>query len=101
MISACEQSKQFIQPKIGQATKLEDLNFPKDSKLICFDEHGSKIESINKSIPISILVGPEGGFLDEEKSLLKKSGFNFYRLTPTILRAQEAVAVGLGIVRSI
>jgi 16S rRNA U1498 N3-methylase RsmE len=44
--------------------------------------------------------GPEGDFTLEEKELLKKHNFIAAQLTPTILRAQQAVAISLGVVRS-
>jgi RsmE family RNA methyltransferase len=48
-----------------------------------------------------LFVGPEGDLTDQEKVLLKQNGFIFCALTPTILRACEAIALGAGVVRSI
>jgi len=47
------------------------------------------------------MFGPEGGLTKQEEDLLKENDFEFYVLTPTVLRSVEAVAVGLGSVRSI
>ena len=55
---------------------------------------GSLIEPIYGS------VGPEGDLTLEEKAYLKQLGFVFCALTPTVLRAQQAVALGLGVLRS-
>ncbi len=46
------------------------------------------------------VIGPEGDLTKEEKAYLKEQGFLFCALTPTVLRAQQAVALGLGILRS-
>ena len=50
--------------------------------------------------PLYGCVGPEGDLTQEEKDYLKQQGFVFCRLTPTVLRARQAVALGLGILRS-
>jgi len=106
MIGACEQSKQFIRPLIETTVDLEQANF--SNLLICLDEHGDKINRWIKSTcrpdehrPISLLLGPEGGLDTQEKIFLKEKGFSFIKLTPTVLRAKEAVTVGLGLLRTI
>ena len=40
-------------------------------------------------------------FTEQEKQLLAENDFTFYKLTPTVLRSQEAAAVGLGSIRSL
>ena len=50
---------------------------------------------------ISLMVGPEGDLTMDEKELLKERDVQFLCLTPTVLRAQQAVAVSLGIFRSL
>ena len=117
IISACEQSKNFILPKLNDPLKLQDfLKNTKtddsritDSKIkkILFDPDGKPLidllnELNNKKIEkIFILIGPEGDFVDSEIDLIKKSGFIFYKLTKAVLRSTEAAAVGLGSIRSV
>ncbi len=48
-----------------------------------------------------ICSGPEGDLTCEEKRMLADANFLFCALTPTVLRAQQAVAVGLGSFRSL
>ena len=43
------------------------------------------------------MIGPEGDLTMQEKDLLKERDVQFLRLTPTVLRAQQAVAVSMGI----
>ena len=47
-----------------------------------------------------ICVGPEGDMSDREKALLQTSGFTFCQLGSTILRAQQAATLLIGIVRT-
>ena len=53
-------------------------------------------------LPIGILVGPEGGFSDEERKLLLAQGFVVpISLGPRILRADTAAVAALTVVQSI
>ena len=110
MIAACEQSKNFVIPKLEQPQVLREtieVSGKINSHKICFDENGAPAHELmqklvkNKNNKIIITLGPESGFSESEKEELKKAGFSFYRLTPTILRSREAIAVGLGMVRSL
>lgn len=110
IIAACEQSKNYILPELNEPIKLplllrglQDLA----GKKILF-EHGEKslLDFMSglknhKNGKICLLFGPEAGLTDQEIELSKVKGFETCALTPTILRSQEAVTVGLGIVRSI
>jgi 16S rRNA (uracil1498-N3)-methyltransferase len=73
---------------------------------IFFDPDGEKLmvvlELLVKTEGSTVLfVGPEGDLTDQEKVLIKQQGFIFCALTPTILRACEAIALGAGMVRSV
>jgi 16S rRNA (uracil1498-N3)-methyltransferase len=108
MISACEQSKNFVFPEIYDPQNFEKIfeNLEKNSQKICFDIDGEPVKKLfekvfeNKIEKYKVIVGPEGGFSEKEKISLQKAGFLTYKLTPTILRSREAVTVGLGILRS-
>lgn len=47
-----------------------------------------------------LMVGPEGDLIPEKK-LLVHAGFTFCSLTPTVLRSVQAIALGLGMFRSV
>ena len=49
---------------------------------------------------ISLFIGPEGGFSDDEKAFAKKAGFSICTALPTTLRAETAAIVFSGIVAS-
>ncbi|MFH1254447.1 MAG: RsmE family RNA methyltransferase [bacterium] len=70
----------------------------------CFVDLLKKIKESNDQkndyLDIILFFGPEGGLTGQEEKLLSDLGFETYALTPTILRAREAVIVGLGGVRS-
>ncbi len=109
MIAAAEQSKNFAFPQLQLPKPFEDIMMVKTapSIKIYFDPLGSPLfpflTKIKKSSPQSILlmIGPEGDLTPQEKEQLKETAFNFCTLTPTILQASEAIALGVGIFRSI
>jgi len=77
-----------------------------DTKKVFFDVDGKPLLNLLNDLDknqnkIVLMFGPEGGLTKQEEDLLKENDFEFYVLTPTVLRSVEAVAVGLGSVRSI
>lgn len=110
LLSAAEQSKQFVIPKLHPLIPLDlwilRVQSVPTSKLF-FDPSGIPLSEAlaliehNKSSEIVACAGPEGDLTYTEKMLLTDQGFIFTGLTPTILRAQQAITVGLGALRSL
>lgn len=107
IIAAAEQSKNFAMPKMQPILPFEQLIY-KISQIqaqkVFFDVLGEPIHKLIKNInnaPIIAMCGPEGDLTDAEKQMLLQANFNFYRLTKTILRSQQAISIGAGILRSI
>jgi len=108
MIAAAEQSKNFTIPSLCEPialhTYLEKLSG--NAQKIYFDVEGQQAMSVVQQIKVDamqelyLMVGPEADLTPEEKALLRSHNFIFCMLTPTVLRAAQAVAVGLGIFRS-
>ena len=109
MQAAAEQSKNFAFPKVIGPFSLEKIvaDTHRDALKIFFDPKGcalnDAITSINTSMSnnIVLMVGPEGDLMGDEKAYLNGNGFVFCQLTPTILRAQQAVTVSVGALRSL
>ncbi len=110
MIAAAEQSKQFILPQINPIITL-DLWLSGEHDLGCkkvfFDKSGSTLQDVvtdiklDHSVKIYAFVGPEGDLTYQEKIQLAADGFVFCALGPTVLRAEHAITVGLGALRSL
>jgi len=112
LIEAAEQCEILNIPKVHEQTKLNELldNWSvnhKDRKLLFADEaakSGNVVSDLSKikDQPIALLIGPEGGFSDEERSALLSKDFCVpISLGPRILRADTAAVAGLAIVQSI
>lgn len=105
-IAAAEQSKYFAFPRIAEPISFEKMiEHASQSKAVFFDPTGKDAQLVIANLihakdALSLLIGPEGDLTVREKELLTKHQWEFCALTPTILRAVQAVTVGLGLMRS-
>ncbi len=108
MIAAAEQSKQFVLPKIEEPISFLQFTEQMATKTnFYFDIHGKPLlEALQgiaaqKNKTMTLLFGPEGGFSPAETKFLETQSCQRITLTSSILRTQEAVAVGLGSISSV
>ena len=95
VISACEQSGRSSLPKISLPKKIEECLNQENAnhlKLILSPKEKNNLQSINNSSVknIDIMIGPEGGFAEEELNQAIKSHFVPIGLGPRILRTETA-----------
>jgi 16S rRNA (uracil1498-N3)-methyltransferase len=94
---ATEQSGRFFIPEINKPIKLKEIltdsNKESTTKLF-FNQQGSPIQKLPKNIfdkkIISIIIGPEGGWSDNEVEMIKKSDIVEVSLGNFTLRAETA-----------
>jgi 16S rRNA (uracil1498-N3)-methyltransferase len=107
-VEAAEQCGILAIPRVAAPRKLDDLisDWPRDRRIIFCDEgHGSQnplavLRDI-KERKLALLVGPEGGFSDEERRLLR--GLDFVTpipLGPRILRADTAAVAAMAVIQA-
>lgn len=109
IIAAAEQAKNFAFPELHGPVTFELFQKTRDAKssLISFDCGGTPLLDtlqclqIQKPTHIEILIGPEGDLTESEKQSLQNMQVITCALTPTILRARQAVAVGVGALRAV
>ena len=107
-IEAAEQCGVLHVPTVGAALGLETA-VSADRLLIFCDENAEVADPVSalaaarpRQSPISILIGPEGGFADEERSLLAKlPNVVPIALGPRILRADTAAVAALALVQAV
>lgn len=99
LIEAAEQCGRTALPSLASMEKLEKLlaEWPADRTLIFADEAGGvPMGEAVQAGPAALLVGPEGGFTDEERSAIKAlAQARGVTLGPRILRAETAVIAGI------
>ena len=104
-VEAAEQCERLSVPEIGETVALKKLlkEWDKSRLLFFMDERrkGKKVDEafvLSKGKKVALIIGPEGGFDEEERELLEKQPFVInVSLGPRILRAETAVAAALAV----
>lgn len=107
-VEAAEQCGILAIPQVTAPKKLEELlaDWPRERRIVFCDEgHGSQnplpvLQGI-KERKLALLVGPEGGFSENERTLLR--GLDFVTpipLGPRILRADTAAVAALTVIQA-
>lgn len=101
MIEAAEQCERTALPEIAPLAKLDAMlkDWPKDRHLYFCDERGGEpFVSAIKSGPAGVLIGPEGGFTDEENAAIRALPQAIpVSLGPRILRADTAAITAMSV----
>jgi 16S rRNA (uracil1498-N3)-methyltransferase len=92
---AAKQCGRTVVPEITPMQELGDfLSQGEDTRMVLWEEEPTPlrevIERINPKKGITLLIGPEGGFSEEEVSTAQASGFLVAGLGQRILRAETA-----------
>ncbi len=97
-IEATEQCGRTRVPQIVEPVQLrrfvEELD-PSRHFYFADESGGEPMSSAFREGPAIILVGPEGGFADEERAFVRGAGANPISLGPRILRAETAALAAL------
>jgi len=112
VIEAAEQCEVLTVPTVADEVALPDLlsNWQRDHglrRLILCDESAPAASPERRlrdldGLPVGLLIGPEGGFSDEERQLLLAQNFVIpISLGPRILRADTAAVAALAVVQAI
>jgi 16S rRNA (uracil1498-N3)-methyltransferase len=103
MIEAAEQCERTALPEIAPLVKLDALlkNWPDERLLYFCDERGGEnfADAIAANAgPAAILIGPEGGFTDEENAAIRARPYAVaVSLGPRILRADTAAIAAISV----
>lgn len=99
MIEAAEQCERTALPVLDSLRPLDAILGEWDEKralYFCDEEGGAPLATLPLSFPAAILIGPEGGFADEERQrLLGMASARRITLGPRILRADTAVVAAI------
>ena len=104
MIEAAEQCERTTLPEIAALIKLEAMlkDWPSDRTLYFCDERGGEpfADAVRQrqATKAAILIGPEGGFTDDENAAIKAAPFAVpVSLGPNILRADTAAVAAIAV----
>jgi 16S rRNA (uracil1498-N3)-methyltransferase len=103
-IEAAEQCNLVFAPEVLEPVKLERALADWDGAralVFCDEKAAGRTALSGLALPAAVLIGPEGGFADEERMLLRSLPFvRGISLGPQILRADTAAAAALVLVQS-
>ncbi len=102
--SACEQCGRNRVPPVWEATSVDEWLRRDDGalKLILHPEAPLDLSVIAPPTgPISLLIGPEGGFAPEEIARAQTAGYIGLRLGPRILRTETAAMAALSVLQTL
>lgn len=90
LTEASEQSHRNIVPEILPAIDLKDIEkYKSDLNIVAYEKETNCLGSL-KAKSITIIIGPEGGFEEDELNKIISLGFNSLSLGKRILRAETA-----------
>lgn len=100
--SACEQSGRTIIPEIASPMKLiQWVKLDNSPGLIFTPDATRGLKDVDNTENIRLLIGPEGGFSDNEvNQVLKHPDFSAIKLGPRILRTETAALAAISILQS-
>ncbi|OBZ92680.1 16S rRNA methyltransferase [Pararhizobium polonicum] len=108
VIEAAEQCGVLGIPQVTEPRKLEDLlaGWPAERRIIFCDEGDAGQNPLPvlagiKERKLALLIGPEGGFSDAERTLLRSLDFvTAIPLGPRILRADTAAVAAMAVIQA-
>lgn len=94
-IAACEQCQRNRVPEVAPILDLPQYlsRATQDNglKLVCAPGVGVRLRDLPKpEVPVTLLIGPEGGFEDGELAAARAAGFQPLALGPRVLRTETA-----------
>ncbi len=103
IIHAVEQSGGLYIPRLSEPLSFYDLvemkKYEKHEKIL-LDPSGSKLISTSRSnFPKIVIIGPEGGFSDDELDAARTFSWNIVKLGDRILRTETAAIVAQVLLR--
>jgi 16S rRNA (uracil1498-N3)-methyltransferase len=100
LVEAVKQSKHYFVPLLdGLKTFDEIVSVPAASKIIFAERRGGLLKPVLSGSPVLYLVGPEGGWTDQELLAADAAGFQVVSLGRAILKAETAAIVGGALIR--
>jgi len=100
IVEAAKQSKHFHVPAVEDPlTFPQVLDLSAASKIVFSERQGNSLRSSLYGAPVLYLIGPEGGWTDQELESAHSRGFRFVSLGQEILRSETAAIIGGALIR--
>jgi 16S rRNA (uracil1498-N3)-methyltransferase len=105
IVAACEQCGRARLPRLAEPATLESwLSTPADAGsrrlLLAPDADQSLVVAARGAARVELLVGPEGGLAEDERTAAERAGYRTGRLGPRILRSETAALAALAVLQA-
>lgn len=102
---SCQQSRRAHLPELKAAVSLRHVLQGEADVRLFLDENEQTLPVLN-ALPaernaerrVSLLIGPEGGWVDHERTSASEGGWQAVTLGPSVLRAETAAIAGMAII---
>lgn len=110
VIEAAQQCGVLAMPDVAEPVQLDAaISFLEQERLLVFCDEDADVRgpvtalaAAKRDFPLAVLIGPEGGFSEEERAaLLKRPNVVRIALGPRILRADTAAVAALAVVQAV
>ena len=103
IISACEQSGRNVVPTLADIQDYEEMlaGYNQGTRLILEPQAEEGFKNLQLQSEVSLLIGPEGGFSDEEVQQAIISGFQVVKFGPRILRTETAAISAIAVIQTL
>jgi 16S rRNA (uracil1498-N3)-methyltransferase len=100
LVEAVKQSKHYFVPALDRLKTFDEvISVPATSKILFAERRAEPLKPALRGSPVLYLVGPEGGWTDQELSAADAVGFKAVSLGSAILKAETAAIVGAALIR--
>jgi len=100
IVEAAKQSKRYHLPILEEPVsfaKILDVEAP--TRIVLSERNGTALSRAIQGSPVLYLIGPEGGWTDDESNSAQHKGFVLAGLGPTILKSETAAVVATALIR--
>ena len=100
IVEAAKQSKRFRIPVLDGVRRFDEiLDMPAETRVMFAERGGGALRPALRGSPALYLIGPEGGWTDEEMERAGKKGLALVSLGAGVLKAETAAIVGGALLR--
>jgi 16S rRNA (uracil1498-N3)-methyltransferase len=104
LIAACEQCGRNNVPQLAAPAALRDyfaIAPRTGTRIVLTPEGEGELRSLSLAVPVTVLIGPEGGLAPEERTLAATLGFTPTRFGPRILRTETAPLAVIAVLQAL
>jgi 16S rRNA (uracil1498-N3)-methyltransferase len=104
VIAACEQCGRNRVPRVAPSLSFGEFfaaPAAAGTRVLLAPDGEATVRSLAPQVPVTVLIGPEGGLAPEERAIAVAAGFVTVRFGPRVLRTETAPLAALAALQAI